>query len=238
MNRIESLDKEFPVSFLDSSDEYTNRLTSLVTCPVCFNLPKTFYNCNDCGKLICTECFEKLEECPMRCESKLFTSNNKTIKLTINLLNGVCQNNGCGKVLSVNELIKHDEQCSFSTWKCNFRFCSFQGSEKDVIEHSKKSCLKSMRECKRCDFYYEYHKKESHKNCEFKCIKCDFKLKKEELEEHLKNDCKFVNIKCEVCESYFKREEILIHRKISNCYEKGYRLYKNNKKNVVLNIKK
>ena len=162
-------------------------------------------------------------------ESRLI-NNNSNIQTIMNILKcKKCKNillnpydcSKCGNTFCyncINNQKKNNLPCPFNCKSFEITPSSF--GLKKFLNQLKFECKYKMKGCKEIISYTDIEKHE--RNCIYNTItcpnvECKQKIKNNELENHIQNECKFTLFKCKNCGLNLNRKEYLLHEKI--CYQ-------------------
>ena len=198
----------------DTKDE---QICQIYECPICLNLLWNAVECknDECQNSFCESCVKKLllkgeNKCPICQISPFLYRNSINIKKGLSVISLKCIFEGCNETPNYSNYIEHLEKCPFSLYKCNNEGCNFEGIKKDI----------------------EIHINE----CPFKIIECELcfkKIKFNQKEKHLKEDCEEASIECPLCKismkkKIYKKEHFSENNENLDCLKKQLLNYKNN----------
>lgn len=114
-------------------------LSTLLECPVCFEvLSPPIYQCK-VGHNVCRACKEKIKVCPL-CRQNL-VGRNVTIEHISNNLLRECPNksSGCMEMIGLDDLGSHERICPFRKYDCipgkNNLMCVWSGARSEILNH-------------------------------------------------------------------------------------------------------
>ena len=156
-------------------------------CPICLLILRNPINCSDKinSHSFCKECIDEFlkekNKCPICKLIFEYKTNNIIIdKLNTLLFHCMFKNEGCNKIISYSEYLNHVNNCKYNNiqYECNvnkydyktkkFKKCGYIGNKNEIGKHFKLCGL-----------------------TEYKCIYCQEKILKINIEEHFKNKCIF-----------------------------------------------
>ena len=162
-------------------------------CPICLQILRNPVCCSEKinSHSFCKDCIDEYlkekDKCPV-CKLLFEYKSNKNIIDKLNMLSFHCmfKNEGCDKFLSYSEYLIYNNICKYNDNKymCQIRKYNYK-----------------HKEFEKCDFIGRKEKTKEHFNlCAFyqiKCLFCNENILQMNLEEHMKNKCKFGIIKYE-----------------------------------------
>ena len=107
-------------------------------CPVCLNIcrSKTLYQCEN-GHVVCDQCYPRLtsKDCPT-CRNEMFKTRNLVSEKLLERLPSPCQYDGCSEEVMLDELEKHEKECSFRLVECVYK-CKTKAPLNEIMVHMK-----------------------------------------------------------------------------------------------------
>ena len=155
-------------------------------CPICFFILKDPVSCSEKNNAhsFCKHCITKFlsnnNKCPI-CKLTFEYKSNNQLKNILNKLLFKCvfNNVGCNNILSYSEYINHVNNCIFNTrYECNTRRYNYKNKEFEKCGYSGNK-IKIDNHFKSCG------------GSTFKCLFCKENMYQTNIEEHMKNKCKF-----------------------------------------------
>lgn len=202
-----------------------------VYCPICFEIPLYPICCQNCNLIMCKECSKNLEKCPV-CRKKFIKEKLKRVMNNIiNKIKFYCINkeNGCNKILTYENYIKHINNCNFGKYKCLMKNCNFEGDKNQCFIHAK-NCSLLKKKCQYCNNYiYNYQFDEHYEQCGnniINCIYCNNTFKNKDINNHINFYCNEYLIECQKCFKKIKRKEINNHNE-NECLKEQVNYWKN-----------
>ena len=107
-------------------------------CNFCSELPVEPYECDQCGKLICSQCKTDMDKSKkyicVFCKKNCVYKKNIFCQRIISNFKLDCKFQ-CGKKVSVNENLNHIYECDKKTYTCKINDCKFSGIKSDLYGH-------------------------------------------------------------------------------------------------------
>ena len=171
-----------------------------LSCPICLNLLNNPISCssNENSHSFCKECIDyylKNNNCCPICKCNFeYKIKEKVKKMLVKLLfRCIYYKEGCKKIISYAEYLKHINECEYKNKNCLYE-CLVEKYNYDDI------CFEE------CKFSGNMEKiKEHFKNCafsKFKCLFCNYYVLSINLKYHMQKYCKFKIINYENGEKY------------------------------------
>jgi len=113
-----------------------NRLLANIECPVCLEpIVPPIHQCRR-GHLVCLRCKSQLHQCPT-CRDKMSDMRNWAVERLAEHLRYPCKNSssGCPVTVLLAHKSPHEATCSFRTYTCLFRTCSWAGFRPLILSH-------------------------------------------------------------------------------------------------------
>lgn len=113
-----------------------SRLISLLECPVCLEpISPPIHQCRR-GHLVCHRCKPHLSLCPT-CRERMTDTRNWAVERIAEELRYPCKNSsaGCPLKMALCDKDNHEAACTFRTFTCPFRACSWSGFLPDMLPH-------------------------------------------------------------------------------------------------------
>ena len=177
-----------------------------IFCQVCYGLLTTPYEHDECGKLICATCLEKLlragDPCPY-CKRVLHghIHHSKRAQLYATNVKVKCHHEDCKAVFPVTKIQTHLRECLHEPRPCALCRVPVRG----VDRHE---CPMTPCTCALCHEHYVLADTDSHRlQCPEAVINCPqdgctVQLKNKDAEHHILNDCEYTVVTCPHCSAY------------------------------------
>ena len=135
--------KEDPVS----DDDVITKLSSMLECPVCFNVPRDLPipQCS-AGHIVCKSCKASVTSCPT-CRREMSDSTSSLAASMIDLVPHKCKfaEYGCEVKDLLVHLIHHEEKCAERTVRCPSDECRAEIQLKKFEKHAiENDCRRTM----------------------------------------------------------------------------------------------
>ena len=169
-------------------------------CPICLFLLKNPINCSDADNShsFCKECIDKYKQqnnnnnCPT-CKQIFQNKIKNDIIESLNKFSFNCcfKNEGCNKIISYSEYLNHINNCEYNNeYECQIKKYNYKTKQFEIcgIKDNKTNIKNHLKSCALM---------------EYNCIFCSKKIFQIDLEEHVKNKCKFGIIKYSNGDKYF-----------------------------------
>ena len=209
-NEISKYIEQITISYIKSDNLIDQENIEDFICPICLNILNNPISCSDKknSHSFCKNCIDKyLEEndnCPT-CKLKFGYKINEELYNTLVKLNFICEfkKEGCSKIIPYSDYLTHINNCKYynKQFEClimkynyeskSFEKCGYLGNKIEIEIHFKK-----------CAFI------------NYKCLFCNKNIINMDLENHIKNECKYGLIK-------YSNDDIYIGEKNNNIKE-GY----------------
>lgn len=166
-------------------------MNNLIGCRICLQVLDEPMECQECRSLFCSACIsaynatQRRPTCVMRCKVN-FKPAHWSVKSLLNELQLTCNNTerGCTQILSYEQMKKHVKECDYGWVTCTAKSeCPKEGLRSEMKVHD------SL-----CGFV------------RLDCIHCTSKVKRQELQDHLENNCSKLPTQCFYCEQKFPKD--------------------------------
>ena len=148
-------------------------------------------------EILCNDCFKRLKNGKKLAMKKIYDKyDSNNVKLLINKNEVICPNIKCNWQGIFSQLIPHlTEECEYQSIRCISKECPSIILRKDLYSHLE-HCI--------------YVIKSQYTNCKY----CGEEIKKDYIDEHLK-ECTDVFVNCENnCGKKIKKKDIITHKKL------------------------
>ena len=209
-NEISKYIEQITISYIKSDNLIDQENIEDFICPICLNILNNPISCSDKknSHSFCKNCIDKYLEqndnCPT-CKLKFGYKINEELYNTLVKLNFICEfkKEGCSKIIPYSDYLTHINNCKYynKQFEClimkynyeskSFEKCGYLGNKIEIEIHFKK-----------CAFI------------NYKCLFCNKNIINMDLENHIKNECKYGLIK-------YSNDDIYIGEKNNNIKE-GY----------------
>ena len=200
-------------SFYNKDDIFDNTNIEDLICPICLNILINPINCSDKknSHSFCKKCINKYlrdkNNCPI-CKLFFEYKINNEINTLLNKLSFKCifKTEGCNNIISYSEYFNHINNCKYNNkkYECQIKIYNYKNKKFEIYGYLENE-NNIINHYKLCGYI------------EYKCIFCNEHILQMNLEEHVKNKCKFKIIN-------YQNEEKYLGENYNNRKE-GYGIY-------------
>jgi hypothetical protein len=189
-------------------------------CSVCDDVIYMPVECKVCKLNLCLICAEYLATVKKKCPKSSSEQNHfikyEEVKLYDDSSMFKCVNQGCDKLISLNDFPYHIDDCSFLVKYCPFKNCEYKGNNNDLNCHIKK-CEFSKMKCYLCGDMVTSENKSVH-YCLNKFVEEMMKLEDKISSEESKN-MKIIDELKVALKEYLKINNISSSGNCKKCFE-------------------